>query len=62
MTEGRLFIWRDTEADSLQFVWRDTGLGQSKRESQRQKYLFGHSQGKSWKVKGNVRKSWTELK
>ena len=33
MTEGRLFIWRDTEADSLQFVWRDTGLGQSERES-----------------------------
>lgn len=33
MAEGRLFIWRDTEADSLQFVWRDTGLGQSERES-----------------------------
>ena len=32
------------------------------RESQGQKHLLHHSQGKSEKVRDNVRKSWTELK
>ena len=49
MTEGRLFIWRDTEADSLQFVWRDIGLGQSERVRDKSIFLaiVRESQGKS---------------
>ena len=41
-----------------------SGLGKSGRVSDKSIFftVVSESQGKSWKVKDNVRKSWTELK
>ena len=55
---------RTTSADGFLFEGGNSGLRQSGRVEDKTTFftIVRETQGKSWKVRGTVRKSWTELK